>query len=338
LGDSVYLVLNAGTSDKVLRIFSKSTSSQGILNVAIDEVDNTGFDQYASSVNYKSFYDYKFPAGEHLVKLSVSGLKNTASSGTTVCIDALELRNTDLTDEERAQLLIDSIVNNISLDNGASRISYDSNLYNQDNDSGYSLMALALAVSKWNIPEHAVALKKNLQWFADTVQSDGVWYWGYCKQGDTNCARSYIVPDSGANCVAGFCPSVNDYYTSLTPAITAIRSIDAPQSFPAVGLAIYASLFPGDKTFIDSIKTKIISGIDALIANNYDASNGYFYSSYQYKKGEGWQLYEVQYSAGQCDVYMGLMSAYSLTGDQKYKTYADHIKNNFDNDDFYFWN
>ncbi len=328
------LIFVESAAPATLRIFSQLANNQGIMNVKINGVSQTQFDQYSATAIYKSYRDYSLIAGEHLVELSVSGAKNAASSGFAVYQDAIELRTTVLTDEQRALAMVDSIVSNISSTDGASRVAYDSSLFNQDNDSGYSMMALALAVARWNIPEHVVALKNNLQWFSNIMQSDGVWYWGYCKEGEADCPRSYIEAPSGAVCKGGYCPSVNSYYAGLTPPITAIRSIDAPQSFPTVGLAIYASLFPGDTAFINSLKPGMLKSIDALIANNYDPSNGYFYSSYQYKTGLGWRLFEAQYSAGQCDVYMGLMSAYSLSGDVKYKNYADHIKTNFDRDFF----
>ncbi|OFZ28386.1 MAG: hypothetical protein A2622_04615 [Bdellovibrionales bacterium RIFCSPHIGHO2_01_FULL_40_29] len=332
-GDNVLFFVETDSASK-LRIYAQTAADQGIMNVTIDGVPQTAFDQYSATTSYKAFAEFSIAAGDHLVSLSVSGSKNAASSAFGVYLDAVELKVSTPSDEDRALAMVDSIVNNIDATDGGARISYDAELYNQDNDSGYSMMALALAVARWNIPEHAAALKRNIQWFSNIVQTDGVWYWGYCKEGNADCPRSYIVPASGADCIAGYCPSVNSYYTGLAPSITALRSIDAPQSFPAVGLAIYASLFPDDSAFINSVKPKILSGIDALIENNYDISNGYFYSSYQYKNGLGWLLYEVQYSAGQCDVYMGLKAAYSLTGNKKYKTYADHIKENFDQDYF----
>lgn len=330
-GDSLIIAIDAGAG-ATLRIHAQKAADQGILDVTIDGVSQTSFDQYSATTNYRSYRDYSLTSGVHLVKVSVSGTRNASSSGDTVYIDAFEIRGSALTDEQRAQLMIDSLVQNINNSDGGMKIAFDASLYNQDNDSGYSLMALGLAVARWNIPEHRQAFKRTIQWFADIIQSDGLWYWGYCKQGDADCPRSYIVGASGAGCNGGYCPSVNDYYTGLTPSITAIRSIDAPQSFPAVALAIYAALFPEDKSFIHSVQSKIVSGVDALISNNYDSSNGYFYSSYQYKNGVGWTLYEAQYSAGQCDVFLGLMSVYSLTGDVKYKRYADRIKENFDND------
>jgi len=330
--DSITFVVDAGVTGGALRIFGQSAADEGILHVFIDDVAQADFDQYLATTDYRTYQDYTLTNGEHLVKLAVSGAKNAASSGATVYFDAAELRLTAMDDEARAKAMVNSIVSNIDSTDGAQRTAYDSSLYNQDNDSGYSLMALGLAVARWNISDHVQALKRNIQWFADIVQDDGVWYWGYCKQGDTDCPRSYIVAASNANCISNYCPSVNSYYTGLSPAITAIRSIDAPQSYPAVALAIYASLYPQDSDFINSVKPKILKGIDALIANNYDASNGYFYSSYQYINGTGWSLYQMQYSAGQCDVFMGLMSAYSLSGDAKYKAYADYIKQNFDRD------
>ncbi len=332
-GDQILFFIEP-TGLSTLRIFAQSAANQGIMNVQIDGVAQASFDQYAAATNYKTYADYTLTAGAHLVALLVSGTKNAASSAVTVYLDAIELKATAPTDEQRAMAMVDSLVNNIDPVDGGSRISYDSDLFNQDNDSGYAMMALALAVARWNIPEHAAALKKNIQWFSDIVQADGVWYWGYCKNGQPGCPRPYIVPDSGANCIANYCPSVNGYYTGLTPSITALRSIDAPQSFPAVGLAIYASLFPGDQAFIKSVKPRILSGIEALIRNNYDATNGYFYSSFQYKNGIGWQLYEAQYSAGQCDVYMGLKAAFALTGNKRYQAYADFIKANFDRNFF----
>ncbi|MBI2519198.1 MAG: hypothetical protein HYV97_02225 [Bdellovibrio sp.] len=296
-----------------LRIWSPKNPALGILGVRFDGVDQATYDQYAAAGSEvaRNYAEYAIAAGYHEVQLYVTGTKNPASSANTVYIDAISIPMVSETDEARAIRLADYIMTQIRADDGGPRNSYDSDYYNQDNDAGYAGMALALAAARWNYSDHIAAVKRLIVWYANVMQADGVWHWGYSRNG-----------------LDDYEPWVGDQYTGLVPSITGLRSLDAAQSFPAVVMAIYASAFPEDTEFIQTYAPIMIQGIDALIANNYDSSNGFFFSSYQYYSG-AWHLYEAQYSAGQADVYLGLMCAYALTGTQRYKDYAIAIKNNF---------
>jgi hypothetical protein len=184
---------------------------------------------------------------------------------------------------------------------------YDNPYYNQDNDTGYALSGLYYAYLDTKNTKYLETIKKNLQWMAKLQDSDGCWSWSYQKNAN------------------GYYPVVNPYYQQN--GITAIKSVDAIQSYFARNLWLL-SLSNYDSQSVESLKPTAIKGIECLIKNN-KADDGLFFSSLQFKGGK-WQRFGMKYSAGQADVYLGLMSAYKLSGDQKYYDYAQTIKNNFD--------
>ncbi len=310
VGSALLYYVESRRTRNVLRLRAPMAVGLGVLGVRIDGVEQTPWDQYDVLGNLRAFKEYPLKQGRHLIELYTTGKKHPDSASNQVYVDALQIPRQDETDEERAIRLADYMATLIQ-DDGGPLVAYDADYYNQDNDAGYMGMALALAAARWGYEDHKQAVHKLIKWFAHVQTKDGLWHWGYKRDDDE------------------YYPWVSPAYTNLSPSITGLKSIDAPQSFPAVILAIYASAFPEDKVFIDKYKKSVIAGIDALIARNYDASNGFFYSSYQYYD-KNWHLYPMQYSAGQADVYMGLMAAHALTGHAYYKQLATRIKTNFD--------
>lgn len=208
--------------------------------------------------------------------------------------------------------IADYMASLVRLDDGGPRVAWDSELYNRDNDAGYMGFSLGLAGALWGSESHIDALERLLDWYAGTVDADGCWHWGYARKAG-----------------GGYEPTVGAEYTSLVPPITGIRCIDAPQSFPVAGLALYASLRPEDTAMMDRLLPICKRAIDAFIAHNYEARTTFFYSSSQFVSGS-WKLFDVAYSAGQADVTVGLRSLFALDGDARYQQLAQQLEANVD--------
>lgn len=287
----------------------------GIAEVWIDGVLQSTWDMYSSATRYRQKTAYTTTGGYHAVMIRAMPNKNAASTGNPgkIEIDALSgvSYNGVVADGIRLQRLADYCSGLVRVDDGGVRIAYDASIYNQDNDAGYLLFAMAHACSDPRLSHVRAATRRGLQWLYDIQDIDGAWHWGYQR---------------GAQ--GGYTPYVSSYYAGL--GITDIKLIDAAQSVPCAALYFYG-LHTGDREFVATVKWKFIRGVDALISNNYDPTNKMFMSSWQNKPGSGgWQLLDIQYSAGQADVWVGLMAAWMLSGDRKYKTYADDIRSGFD--------
>jgi hypothetical protein len=205
--------------------------------------------------------------------------------------------------DEAASRLADYMAYLIRLDDGGPRNAWDSEVYNRDNDAGYMGFSLGLAGALWGKESHIDALKRLLEWYGQTIDADGCWHWGYARQ-----QLNMYTPFVGAE------------YTSC---------IDAAQSFPMADLAIYAALRPSDTALVSRLLPIYTRGIEALVTRNYEPQTKFFYSSSQYTSG-AWKLFNIQYSAGQADVNLGLRSAFALTQDPRYQKFSDELERNVD--------
>lgn len=295
-----------------LDLHAITTAGSGRLRVYIDNVLTQTIDLYSNGTFFRVKKNIPISAGEHYVRLQIDAVKNPASSGFQCEIDGFSL-TAPPSDAVRSILMADYTESNVRQDDGGCRIAFDSDKYNQDNDAGYAAMTLMYAYQATQDIRYAQAAKKSLQWLWNTQDVDGAWHWGYSRNDNTGV----------------YSPWVNDYYVGV--GITDIKTIDAAQAVPVYALWLYAYLVPNDMAWVNAVKGKFKLGIDKLIADNYDASNGFFYSSWQYKPaGGGWVLWEAQYSAGQADVYVGLLAAHALFGEQQYKDKATFIEQNVD--------
>lgn len=183
---------------------------------------------------------------------------------------------------------------------GAIRDALDSPAVNMDNNMGYALAGLAAAYQATGGDRYLAAMKRGLSWLASVQEPDGAWHWGYRAATDR--------------------PFVGDAYRRL--GITDIKGIDAIQAYFAYTLFLYISL-SGDEEFARTAVETARRGIEYLIANNYDGR--FFYSSWQERNGR-WNLFPQQYSAGQGDVYLGLLALARLTGEERYAGMAGRLR------------
>lgn len=183
---------------------------------------------------------------------------------------------------------------------GAIRDAADSRAVNMDNNMGYALAGLAAAFEATQDIRYLAAMRRGLEWLAQMQEPDGAWHWGY------------LSPE--------YRPFIGEYYRRL--GITDIKGVDAIQAYFAYNLYLYV-LLSGDQPFGGAMVPVARRGIDYLLAHNYDGT--LFYSSWQLR-GDQWHRLPEQYSAGQGDVYLGLMGLYRLTADARYPPVIDRLE------------
>jgi hypothetical protein len=189
---------------------------------------------------------------------------------------------------------------------GAIHDAVDNYGINMDNNMGYALTALIAAHRATGDQRYLDGVRNGLRWLASVQEADGSWHWGY---------RMHGVPADG-----DYRPFVGAYYRDR--GITGIKSVDAIQAYFAYNLYLYGQA-GGDPAFVNQMLPTARRGIESLIARNYDGR--LFYSSWQQRLGL-WRRLNVHFSAGQADVYLGLVGLMRLTHDQRYGAIAERVK------------
>jgi len=190
---------------------------------------------------------------------------------------------------------------------GAIPDAQDSALFNLDNSMGYALAGLYYAYLATQDSRYLDSVKKAIAWQASVQDPDGSWHLAY------------------ARCSGGYCSTVP---SALYPGVADIKTVDAIQLFFVYNLWL-VSLSGNDQKFVQQYLGNAKRGIDRLLADNRDAEGRFFYSSSQ-KRGDVWQRFGVKYAMGQGDVYVGLMAAWKLFGEDKYYNAAKAIVDHFD--------
>jgi hypothetical protein len=189
---------------------------------------------------------------------------------------------------------------------GAIHDAVDNDAINMDNNMGYALAALMAVYRATGEQRYLNAVRGGLRWLAEVQEADGSWHWGYRLDG------------GAADGV--YRPFVGDYYRRR--GITGIKSVDAIQAYFAYNLYLY-SRGGGEPAFVEKMLPTARRGVESLIARNYDGR--LFYSSWQQRAGL-WRLLRVHFSAGQGDVYLGLVGLMRLTQEPRYGLIAERVK------------
>jgi hypothetical protein len=184
--------------------------------------------------------------------------------------------------------------------NGAVRDAHDNPGVNMDNNMNYAMVALLAAYRASGDGKYLVAVRRGLDWLASVQEADGAWHWGYL-------APTYE-------------PFVGESYRRL--GISDIQGVDAIQAYFAYVLYLYVQA-SGDREAGETLLPAARRGIDYLLKHNYNGR--IFYSSWQ-RRGNFWFRLPTMYSAGQADVYLGLMALWRLTGDSRYDLAAQRLK------------
>lgn len=183
---------------------------------------------------------------------------------------------------------------------GAIRDAANTTAVNMDNNMNYAMVGLAAAFQATRVPRFLEGMRRGLLWLASVQEADGAWHWGY------------LTPQ--------YRPFVSEYYRAL--GITDIKGVDAIQAYYAYTLFLYVQL-SGDRGLRERLLPTARSGIEYLIAHNYDGR--FFYSSWQQRGGQ-WYRLDQQYSAGQADVFLGLMAMWRLSGEARYLEMALRLR------------
>lgn len=184
--------------------------------------------------------------------------------------------------------------------NGAIHDALDNPGINMDNNMGYAMAGLIAAYRASGDSRYIAGVRRGLEWLASVQESDGAWHWGY------------IAPH--------YHPFVSEYYRSL--GIVDIKGVEAIQAYFAYNLYMYVSL-SGDDAFGEQYLPFARRGIEYLLKHNYDGR--FFYSSWQLRY-QHWRRLPEHYSAGQGDVYLGLVALWQLTGDARYQRIASRLR------------
>lgn len=183
---------------------------------------------------------------------------------------------------------------------GAFREAFDSGLY--WGNLGMSLVVLTLASGHLH-PQYKASSKNALLWLATNVSSTGVW------------AQEYTRDPSGA-----YNP------VTLTGPYRAFQSQDLMQTLPIAALAMYNALFQ-DYVFVCQQADQLLFGLNTFLSSNFDpTSNLYAARLVQSIPGGPWVQDATFTTTGQVATYLGLMGAYSLTGDKRYQTLASNLQ------------
>jgi hypothetical protein len=189
---------------------------------------------------------------------------------------------------------------------GAIHDAVDNPGINMDNNMGYALTALMAVYQATGDPRYVSAVREGLRWLASVQDADGSWHWGYRVH--------------GAAADGDYRPFVGEYYRER--GITGIKSVDAIQAYFAYNLYLYRQA-GGDARFVEQMLPTARRGIESLIARNYDGR--LFFSSWQQRAGQ-WRRLRTHFSAGQADVYLGLIGMMKLTQEPRYGMIAERVR------------
>ena len=219
------------------------------------------------------------------------------------------------TANRRAMDAADFLLLNQNAD-GAIPDSPASTFYNSDNNMGYAMMALYYAWENTTNTTYIDAMGSALDFIGTKQDVNGTWQYAYKYNSGTGT----------------YYPDVWDIYKASN--ITNISTVDAVQAYFAYDLWLY-SMSNRNSTKVSNLTPVAEKGIQRLLTESYDG-NRFFFSSWQYNnKTNNWSRFEVKYSAGQIDTFLGLMALWNLTGNETYLTYAKTLKTDLEN---YFWN
>jgi len=183
-------------------------------------------------------------------------------------------------------------------DHGALRDAPGSPLVNEDSCMEYALWGLAAAYSETGDARYLAGLRRGVRWLAGRVVMSSTRWRGslwYAYRARPPYGHAVVSPGGD---------------------VADVRGVDASSALLAYDLWLY-SVLSGDNGLAARLKPRIEAAV-AFVLRRDRAPSGYFWSSWQRRRGETrWRLYRYQYTADQADVALGLEAAWRLYGDAR---------------------